>query len=195
MSSFGTSNCRPSPQAYSVFSVVLPFLGRTLEDFVGSENGEFAKKVIGDYSEETRLAAVKKVKEAAAAFGKLSPDEQKLRLENSSEECRKYVKANSLAKIVKCPACSAEAVVRGDVTGRGEPALKDNDLVVEARVLPIRFGCPACGLKLATSGELNHMGIGEVYTRPEHLDVMEFFGIDPHEYIDESEPDLDYAND
>ena len=50
--------------------------------------------------------------------------------------------------------------------------------------MPNELKCPFCRLHLVGFQELKEAGIGEIYTVKEEEDPIEFFGIDPEDYID-----------
>ena len=65
----------------------------------------------------------------------------------------------------------------------------------EVRVLPNLFRCAFCKLNLSGFQELNEADVGDLYTIEEHTDPIEFFGIDPEDYVDIDEIMQKYADD
>ena len=74
----------------------------------------------------------------------------------------------------------------GEVLGRGPARIDEGEgaIVREVRVLPNKFVCLVCGLKLNGFQELNEAGLGSVYKMIEQEDPIEFFGIVPEEHVD-----------
>jgi hypothetical protein len=77
----------------------------------------------------------------------------------------------------------------GDIVGRGPVRIDEGSTTIEreARVLPTKFLCPHCELKLDGFQEMRQAQFGAVYKILEHEDPVEFFGIDPSDYIDPEE--------
>jgi hypothetical protein len=54
----------------------------------------------------------------------------------------------------------------------------------EIRVLPNRLRCAYCDLSLVSYQELKEADLGGLYTIAEEEDPIDFFGIEPEDYID-----------
>ena len=62
-------------------------------------------------------------------------------------------------------------------------------------MLPNVLACPICRLKLDGYQEINAAGLGSIYTVEEEEDPIEYFGIDPEEYVNVEELVRDYYAD
>jgi hypothetical protein len=95
----------------------------------------------------------------------------------------------------KCPACSGIGVLSGVPYGKSAPMLKDNDLIVEVRVVPDAFDCKICSLSVRGLDELLAAGFPHEFTSIDSIDVMEHFGVDPMDYVDTEEIARSYFQD
>jgi hypothetical protein len=91
-----------------------------------------------------------------------------------------------LIREVVCPACGSAALIAGNVVSRGPAKIDEASTTIEreVRVLPTKCRCSFCELKLDGFQEMRQAGLGSVYTVEETEDPVEFFGIDPSDYID-----------
>ncbi len=62
-------------------------------------------------------------------------------------------------------------------------------------MLPNAFRCVHCLLRLDGYQEMLEAGLGSIYTTTEDEDPIEFFGIDPEEYVDVEKLVRDYHED
>jgi len=87
--------------------------------------------------------------------------------------------------------------VSGETVGRGPVRVDEAAGAIkrEVRVLPNLFRCPFCKLNLSGFQELNEAGVGAIYTIEEQEDPIEFFGIDPEQYVDVDEIVRKWAED
>ena len=84
---------------------------------------------------------------------------------------------------VTCPACSCVATVEGDTYGQEQIEHQDDgDIVVRQSVIPTKFSCIACGLKLNGYGELSSAGVADHFTHRIHYSPEEYYElIDPND--------------
>jgi hypothetical protein len=87
----------------------------------------------------------------------------------------------------KCPACSNAGFLGGRPISFSDPMLKENDIVVEVRVIPEIFDCKVCDLTIKGLDELLAAGFTHEFTSFDSQDIIEHFGIDPMDYIDMEE--------
>lgn len=87
----------------------------------------------------------------------------------------------------KCPACAGLGILSGPPQGKSAPMLKEDDLVVEVRVIPDAFDCKICDLSVKGLDELLAAGFTHEFTSIDSVDIVEHFGIDPMEYVDTEE--------
>lgn len=92
----------------------------------------------------------------------------------------------------KCPACAELGLLSGLPQGQSAPMLRDDDLIIEVRVIPDAFDCKTCELSVRGLDELLAAGFPHEFTSLDSVDVVEHFGIDPREYVDEEEIAREY---
>jgi hypothetical protein len=98
-------------------------------------------------------------------------------------------------KVHKCPACGSDAALGGKPVGVSREFLREGSLMYETRVLPTGFICNVCDLKLNGLGELMAAGFPYEFTTMDERDPVEFFGVDPMDYIDTDEIIRSYEQD
>jgi hypothetical protein len=193
----GLNNSQWLPETYEAIEVLLRHLGRDFEDFLGDEHARLAQETLADRRDTIKREVQEKLAAARKAFEKLT-DEQKTPLEKKA--MASWMKTNSLNRLDKCPACGLEAGIGGEIVGRSPARIDEGVIVREARVLPNVLRCPYCSVILKGFQELNEAGRGSVYILIEEEDPIEFFGIDPEEYVDVDEllrnrdEDFGYSN-
>ena len=83
---------------------------------------------------------------------------------------------------VPCPACGCVATVQGDSYGREQIENKEAEIIVRQSVVPTKFNCAACGLKLNGYGELSSASIADHFTHRTHYTPEEYYDlIDPND--------------
>ncbi|MBB4103287.1 hypothetical protein [Allorhizobium borbori] len=90
-------------------------------------------------------------------------------------------------KMHRCPACGSQAALGGRPVGVSREFLRDGSLMFETRVLPTAFTCDVCGLKLSGLAELMAAGFPHEFTTLDERDPVDFFGVDPMDYVDTDE--------
>lgn len=182
------------PPTYEVFEVLLKQLKRDFSDFLGPIHDKFAAEVLKDRRDTIRKEVQEKFAAARKAYAARSEEWKAARPEKVRPLTEQWLSTNQLRKTCKCPVCSNTAVMSGESVGRG-PARVDEDagtIKREVRVLPNVLGCPFCSLRLDGFQEMNEAGLGAIYTVEEEEDPIEFFGIDPEEYVDVNKLVKDY---
>jgi hypothetical protein len=177
------------PATYEVINVLLKHLGVSFVEFLGEEHAATAVEMLRDRRAAIKKEVLDRIQAAKAVYREL-PTEERLRREARWSERREEVlKANSAHRETKCPACGSSAIMSGNRVSRGPVRIDEssNKIEREVRILPTTFRCPHCQLKLDGFQEMRQAGLGTVYTVIEEEDPVEFFGIDPSEYIDPDE--------
>ena len=83
---------------------------------------------------------------------------------------------------VPCPACKAVATVDGKAFGKVTVDQESDRIVTRQAVMPERFSCAACGLKLQGYYELTAAELGDQYTRRITASPEDYYGlVDPHD--------------
>jgi hypothetical protein len=158
---------------------------RTLDDLLGDEEAALAE---AELVEEDRaiIAAVRQaVGRATARAGEWTKSER------ASRMAAARTAMSSLGphdRSITCPACTANAVLRGEVALRGVTRLHpdSSELYEPLLVVPTTFRCPACELHLDGRGELRTAGLGDPFTVASEVDPVEFHGIDVAEAAEQA---------
>jgi hypothetical protein len=189
-------NAKWLPATYEVVEVLLVHLGRDFPDFLGG-HASVAVEALKDRHDNIKKEVQSKLSAARRAYESLSPQEKEEQNIAADQKTAAWVRETKLRLKSPCPACGNAAVISGEVVGRG-PVRIDEDsgsITREVRVLPNKLHCAFCNLLLASFQDLREADRGTIYTVEEHEDPMEFFGIDPEEYVDVDKIIRRYAED
>lgn len=177
------------PATYEVMEVLLKHMGIKFDDFLGEDQAPTALAMLRDRHETIKNEVAKRIGAARKSIEQKSPDERAKNVEKWAISRKTVLEKNPLLKESKCPACGSVAVMTGDKVGRGPVRIDEGSTTIkrEVRVLPTNFRCFCCDLRLNGFQEMRQAGLGGVYTVIENEDPVEFFGINPSDYIDPEE--------
>ena len=181
----GIDNSTWLPPTYEVMEVVLRHLGKSFNDFLG-EGAKGAEAMLADRRDTRKREVQEALSAARKTFDALNETDRAEKLEIATARVVAWAQQGALRRQCACPACGADAAMIGEVLGRGPARIDEGEgaIVREVRVLPNKFVCLVCGLKLNGFQELNEAGLGSVYKMIEQEDPIEFFGIVPEEHVD-----------
>lgn len=175
------------PSTYEVIEVLLKHFGTNFNDFLGDDHATTAIEMLRDRRETIKKEVLDRITAAQKLFGGLLPEEKAKRAEQWTSILKDLLQNNRrLLREIKCPACGLSAIMAGNIVGRGPVRIDESSTTIdrEVRILPTKFRCTHCELKLDGFQELRQANLGNVYTVEESEDPVEFFGIDPTDYID-----------
>ncbi|ASK87274.1 hypothetical protein [Sphingorhabdus sp. SMR4y] len=174
------------PATFEVFEVLLEHLGSSLDDFLGNEHAGVAKGMLQDRRDHIEKEVKDRVSVASKAFASQDGKAKAQRIETAAAALKNWENESPLGQIVDCPACGLPAAITGESVNRGPLKVSEDDgtLTREVRVLPNKFACPTCGLKMDGYQELLQVNLGKVFTSEEDEDPIEFFGIIPEDHVD-----------
>lgn len=166
---------------YKCCKILSEFQGESLNSLLGDEIEKEANIILSEVEEEvigktkSLIAAHKKVFD-----NKLDGDQERLKIDaqkNSDKLAyRGYHRVN-------CPACGSTATVIGEPYGKEHVDTKQNEIIVRQSILPTRFQCDACELKINGYSALNAAEISNHYTRRITYSPEEYFDmINPDDY-------------
>ncbi|WP_313458960.1 hypothetical protein [Stenotrophomonas sp.] len=163
-------------------------MGESLDSLLGVDEAKEAREVLGD-SEQNIMAAVKaSIAAHAKVFTEKDADER-AKLSAQAQKLGDDLSHQGHHR-VKCPACDSVAVVQGEDVGRQRVEHGENGITVRQAVLPTRFSCVACGLKLNGYQALRAAGVADHFTRKTSFSPQDYYElIDPededamHEYV------------
>lgn len=173
---------------YKCCKVLAESLGESLVTLFDEEEAKVAELVIA----ERESKVIEKTKGSIAAYAKvfeLKEEDERIALKAEAER-QGEILSHSKHHRVECPACKSVATVQGETYGKDQIENAEDEIIVRQNVIPTKFNCPACGLKLNGYRELVVAGVGEhfthkiTYTPSEYYDMSDF---------DEEEAAIRYA--
>jgi hypothetical protein len=190
---------RPStwqPQYYALCDALLQHLDLSFEEFFPPERAAAARVVLSGLAEDVESAVKQRIADKARWFAALPQDEhaERRKLQVGGPASRRTPAARE--RTVACPSCRSCAIIGGETAGVSEPRVGEDEIERDIRILPTRFRCDVCELPLEGHAELHHAGLGDEYAVVDTEDPLEYYGIDPIDYVsaeDFFEPD--YGND
>jgi len=168
----GLTTSKWLPSFYEVCDVLVRSMGGTLELFLGSkEAAEIAEKMIAAARDDAAKSVERTIKGHREAFLKKDEDEQQDLLDQAAVWATRHD-----GHRVKCPACSADAILSGDPIAAPIQHLEDDHIIEKQDYLPSKFECVACGLKISGFPQLTASGLGDTYTATFTYDAVEYYG-------------------
>lgn len=192
----GLDNSKWLPATYEVMEVLLAHLQYDFADLLGS-HGEVAILALKDRRDSITREVQEKLAAARKSYRELSAEDRESRTPATNQQIEAWLKDSKYRKKCSCPACENTAVIGGETVGRS-PARIDEDantISREVRILPNKLRCAFCNLVLTSYQEVKEADRGNIYTVEEEQDPIEFFGIEPEEYVDVEDLINRYAED
>lgn len=176
------------PGFYRCCKVLAESLGENLETLFGVDEAKAAGGVLGE-AEQNTLSSVK-ADIAAHAKVFLSKDIQERDALTAQAEKSGQELAHQRHHRVNCPACASVGTVQGEDIGAQRVEHGEDCIIVRQTVLPTRFVCSACGLRLQGYQYLRAAGVADHFTRRSEFTPQEYYElVDPedmdvmHEYV------------
>src|SRR5262249_6609486 len=145
-------------------------MGCELEDFVGEDEEAVAVKLISAAKDETAKSVKGDVNAHQKVWGSKSEDERKKLSLSASAWATKQ-----MGHRVKCPACTSDALVKGEPVATPHKTIKDDEITETQEYLPTQFECIACGLKISGLSRLNAIDLGTRYKKTQIYDAGEYY--------------------
>jgi predicted RNA-binding Zn-ribbon protein involved in translation (DUF1610 family) len=163
-------------------------MGETLESLFGKAEADVANEALSHNQAEVKSKVMQLIADHAKLFSAKSPEDRRL----AAESARIVGEGLSHKRYhrITCPACGSVATVQGEPFGPEKVLHEDGSILVRQAVSPRLFSCPACGLKLQGSAELDVAGVGGQYTRTTDFSPDDYYGLidpenfDPSPYIE-----------
>jgi len=172
------------PQFYNCCIVLLDSMGISLEEFVGQDEADAARKIIAASQDEAAKAILSELEAHRKVWGNKDPtDQARLISAAMSWATKEY------GHRVICPSCGSPALVKGDPITAPNVSLKDDQITETQEFLPNWFQCIACGFKISGLSKLNVVGLGDRYKKTQVFDAVEYYKTE-----DEFEPFEDDNN-
>ncbi|ROI14917.1 hypothetical protein [Epilithonimonas hominis] len=148
---------------YKCCKILSEFQGESLNSLLGDDVEKEANMILSEVQEEVTgktkslIAAHKKVFE-----GKPTDDQAVLKEEATKSSDRLAYRGHHR---VNCPACNSLATVIGESYGKQNIEATVDKIVVRQSILPTKFSCIACELKIEGYNALAVVDLANPYTR------------------------------
>jgi hypothetical protein len=158
---------------YKCCKILSESQGENLTTLLGEEIAKEAELI----QSEIETKVFEKTKSLIAAHKKVfETKEEDERILLTAEAVKKgELLAHREHHRVSCPACSCVATVQGESYGKDQIENKEDEIIVRQSIVPTKFVCSACGLKLNGYGELSSAGIADHYTRRINYTPEDFY--------------------
>lgn len=168
------------PRYYETCQVLCGYLEKELDDLLGTEVAESARKLIGTLDKNLESIVKTKIAAHTNVFQAKSAGAQKAALE-AAQRITLNNPWGPNATTHNCPACGAPGLLRGELIKEFKPIYEYESLLIDREFLAVQFSCPACDLDLKNHEEIAHSPIEPRFTRRRHTDL--------HELLEPEEPD------
>lgn len=168
------------PRFYEVCQILADFLEHDLEDLLGSDIADAAKRLVAAHKEEAAKAVRGRIHEHSEKFAKLTEDERQELSSLASVPTRIRPLNSSTAS---CPSCQSKAVMQGELIKEMKPRYEDDLLLIDSEYLATSLSCPACGLQLHSLEEIVHADLEPRFVVQRATELHEMF--EPDYYVDD----------
>lgn len=175
---------------FRVCHVLLAFQGRALGHLLGGEDAKTARRLIKAAESNVRGKVLSEISRCLEAFEELGPQERGNRSAEGRLRAQANVLGGGLSRRFRCPACNTFGEQRGQRVRASDPIAEEDTILIRTVVLPTRFRCYACGLRLNSNAQLHFAGLGDQFTADEYTDPSDFYGL----YQPEAEDWDEYEN-
>ena len=166
---------------YKCCKILSEFQDESLNSLFGEDIQKEANLILEEIKEEeigktkSLIAAHKKVFDAKEA------EAQEI-LRNSAQENGDKLAYRGYHR-VECPSCKCTSTVIGEPYGKETIENTEDEIIVRQSILPTKFSCTACELKLNGYNSLAAAGIANHYTRRNNYSPEEYYDmINPEDY-------------
>jgi hypothetical protein len=167
------SNSKWLPMHYATCKVLLNSMGEQLEVLLGDVEAPAAEELIQATNDEA-AKAIKKIINAHAEVWKTKTDDERNQL---SEEAFIWASRRFGHRVI-CPACGVNSLVNGEAITPPVRTLTDGISVQERRtMLPSRFECRACELKIEGYSRLQVAGLGDTYSETSTFQMSDYYDL------------------
>lgn len=182
------------PSVYVMAVKICEFAKQDLSLILGPEDAALARSTTSAKAKDRRKRITSLIGIQKDRFYGLPKESQEaLRAKAKPEFVSAVTRSGHHLKAEKCPSCGTEGYLVGVPVGRSGPILRDNGIFQEVRVQPEFFECKCCDLKIRGLDELISAGFPHEFTSVDNKDPVEYFGIDPMDYVDTDEIIREYG--
>ena len=176
------------PDYYRVLNKITLSLGHTIDELLGEEEAKEAIENIEIVRQETIHAVKQRIADIKKRISVLTGAELKSKRDSNEFKLLAVHFTTGGAHFQKqCPACESLGAIHATHIGSTAARIKAGDLTAQRFFSPKKFECKVCGLEIVGSQALRVAALSDQIVDEETSDPVEFFGLDPMDYIDESE--------
>ena len=166
------------PSFYRCCKVLAEYQGENLESLLGADVGGVALGILAEV-EENVLQRVMALISAHRRVYEAKEEAERLALSAAAEAQAEALSHRGHHRVL-CPACGCRATVHGALYGGEKVEHGDGVIIVRQSVVPTKFLCSACGLKLNGYGELVAARVADHFThRYEYTPSQYYELVDP----------------
>jgi hypothetical protein len=162
--------------------VLLDSMGKQLSDLVGASDAAVAKRLIDATTDKAAQAVVGTIDAHAKVW---SAKDDAFRQHATAQVTVWAVRESG--HVVDCPSCQSKALVFGDPIAAPMKTINEDTITERQTVLPNKFECIACGLKISGLSRLTAARLGNSYTRTSTYNAAVYYG--PTDSDDEPDED------
>lgn len=166
---------------YKCCKILCEYQSESLNSLFGEAIQKEAEIILAEVADEI----LGKTKSLVAAHKKVFENKElaeQNRLKDDSQKIGDRLATRGYHR-TKCPACGCTGGIIGEPYGKENIEHKDDEIIVRQSILPTKFNCAACELKLNGYNALRAADIGNHYTRRTTYTPEEYYEmINPDDY-------------
>jgi hypothetical protein len=162
---------------YETVAVIHAFLGKSLDQFLGSQGAKMANELIKTLNANVLSAVKKKIAAHQNVFEAKPAAEREKLLEAASSV---FAMPSYNQNACKCPACGGQGIITGQRFKELPEQYADGELYNEVEYLGTSFQCKACDLSLNTIEEIAHAGLSTHFKKTESTSLHDLY--EPEHY-------------
>lgn len=163
------------PRFYQTCKVLLTSMSIPLEEFVGKNEADVAKKLIDAAADES-AKAVKGEMEAHKKVWNAKSDDERMTVKTQAAVWA----TRQNGHCVDCPSCGSTALIFGEPVSAPTQKLDEGEIIESQEHLPTHFECVACGLKIGGLSRLAVVGLSDRYKKTQTYDAAEYYAPADH---------------
>lgn len=167
------------PDYYRVVSILVEFMGRELEDFLGKSGAAEARET--NVREDQRITSlvIKRIAACKQSIASLTDAELDARRKNAEPKRDWAVSEAGLwTKAHPCPACGSKGSLTVKHVSDRPAEIVDSSIYVDSIYSPRGFSCGICSLLVLGVPELRVAGLADQIVDSSENDPVEYFDID-----------------
>jgi len=170
------------PIFFESCEVLLASMGETLGLLLGADEAKAAKEMIAAARDEAAKAVGKTIEAHRTVWTGTDAAERARLAAQGTAWAAKHAGHRTI-----CPSCGSDALLTGSAVAPPVKTLRDEVIIETQYILPSRFECVACGLKISGLPQLSAAGLGDQYKATFEYDAAEYYA--PEDRYEGYEPD------